>query len=422
VSAAEKTLLVAAWVAPMTTAILRDAAVAFGDGHILDLGDARTLRRDHPDATVIDLGSSIILPGLVNAHTHLELSGCESGSAAGGSFTQWLLSLPARIHRDPARPSDEAFVAAAARGIEQSLRYGITCVGDISQQMHLTRPILREASIRAVSYGEVIGLAARKHRFDALLARALDRSCESEKLRIGLTPHSPYTVDLNGFRTCLDLARAGALPLATHLAESPHEREFFEHHRGPFREMWESLGHWGAGIAEKFSGSPVALANTIGLLDYPTLLAHVNYVDDDDLAMLARGSASVVYCPRTHAYFGHPPHRWREMLSRGINVAIGTDSCASSPDLNLVDDLRLMHRIAPDCDVHELWQMATIRAAGAIRRGRELGSLEIGKAADFAVFPTAGDQPLQEILESDMLPATTWVAGRITGNPRSAPC
>src|SRR5207302_10539659 len=111
-------------------------------------------------------------------------------------------------------------------------------------------------------------------------------------------------------------------------------------------------------------------ANAIGLLDYPTVLAHVNYCDDVDLDLLARGRAGVVYTPRTHAYFGHPPHRWRDMLARGINVAVGTDSCASSPDLNLVDDLRLLHRLAPEVPAQTLWEMATIRGARAI--GREL--------------------------------------------------
>src|SRR5205823_6508560 len=118
------------------------------------------------------------------------------------------------------------------------------------------------------------------------------------------------------------------LPLAIHLAEIPEEREFLRSHTGPLREMWQRLGHW-EDFPGTFAGSPVAFAKMLGLLDYPTLLAHVNDCDDDDLALLARGKASVVYCPRTHRYFERPPHRWREMLAAGINVTIGTDSCAS---------------------------------------------------------------------------------------------
>ncbi|HSV15726.1 MAG TPA: amidohydrolase family protein, partial [Tepidisphaeraceae bacterium] len=126
----------------------------------------------------------------------------------------------------------------------------------------------------------------------------------------------------------------------------------------------------------------------------------------------ASGQASVVYCPRTHAYFGHPPHRWRDMLAAGINVAVGTDSCASSPDLNLVDDLRLLHRIAPDVPAQTLWEMATIRGARAIAQQSLVGSIEVAKAADLTIFLVQSDDPLTEILESSALPAEVWIAGR----------
>jgi cytosine/adenosine deaminase-related metal-dependent hydrolase len=137
----------------------------------------------------------------------------------------------------------------------------------------------------------------------------------------------------------------------------------------------------------------------------------VNYCDDDELDILAGGKASVVYCPRTHRYFGHPPHRWREMLARGINVAVGTDSCASSPDLNLVDDLRLLHQIAPEVPAQALWEMATLRSAQAIAVTDQAGSISTGKQADFVVFPARSQDPLRAILESDIRPEAVWIAG-----------
>src|SRR5205807_9072461 len=141
---------------------------------------------------------------------------------------------------------------------------------------------------------------------------------------------------------------------------------------------WGRIGGWDEQVAT-FAGGAVSSAHAVGLLDYPTLLAHVNYCDDAEMDLLARGHASVVYCPRTRAYFRHPPHRWRDMLSRGINVAVGTDSCASSPDLNLVDELRLLRRLAPEVPAMELWKMATIRAAKAIGWENEVGSISPGK-------------------------------------------
>ena len=137
----------------------------------------------------------------------------------------------------------------------------------------------------------------------------------------------------------------------------------------------------------------------------------MNHADDAELAILAAGRASVVYCPRTHAYFGHPPHRWRDMLAVGINVAVGTDSRASSPDLNLVDDLRLLRRIAPDVPPIELWAMATTRAAVAISRA-DVGRLAVGSLADAVAFPVTSGDPLAEVLDDGGLPAGAWLAGR----------
>ena len=145
-----------------------------------------------------------------------------------------------------------------------------------------------------------------------------------------------------------------------------------------------------------------------GLMSPRAILAHVNYCDDVELQILSRGKASVVYCPRTHLYFNHPPHRWREMLAAGINVAIGTDSMASSPDLNLVDDLRLLHRISPQTPVAELWAMATTRAAAALGLSKAAGLLAPGISADIVAFPINTDDPLTEILQNNGLPSHVW--------------
>jgi cytosine/adenosine deaminase-related metal-dependent hydrolase len=411
-------LLAASWIAPMTAAPIRDGGIVIQNGRVVAIGSAAELSQANPAAEKLDLGHLIVLPGLINAHTHLELSGCAAGEPPA-SFVDWILSMPRRIGRRPDESSDANFASANRRGIEQCLRFGVTTIGDISQQMHITRPILRDSPLRAVSYGEVIGLGKRRRRFDELLPLAIDQRLASDRLQIGLTPHSPYTVEPAGFEQCLRIARELKLPLATHLAEIPDEADFIRGHYGPLQEMWEQIGFW-EDFAGRFDGSPVAFADFLGLLDYPrTLLAHVNYCDDDDLARLARGRASVVYCPRTHRYFGHPPHRWREMLSAGINVAVGSDSCASSPDLNLLDDLRLLHRIAPDFPVRSLWEMATINAGSALGFAG-IAQMEPGFAADLVVFDAGTEDPLRDILESDQCPHQVWIAGRCYGSAGSA--
>jgi cytosine/adenosine deaminase-related metal-dependent hydrolase len=405
------TIITAGWVAPMDRPAFRDGAVVVSAGRIVDVGDARELTRTHARRDAIDLPKSLLLPGLVNAHTHLELSTCHPGDSPGAHFGEWILNIRKQL---TAQGDDfRAVVETAVRdGVRQSLRFGITTIGDISQQCHFTRPVLRDLPVRCVSFGETIGLAKQRPRHAELLERALDASKQTERLRIGLTPHAPYTVGLDDYRTCLRLARERNLPLATHLAENPEEREFLENHTGLFRDIWESLGMWEEPV-ETYRGSPIEFAHAIGLLDHPALLAHVNYCDDAELDLLARGRASVVFCPRTHAYFGHAPHRWREMLSRGVNVAVGTDSCASSPDLNLVDDLRLLRLLVPDLAAQQLWEMATTRGASALRMAGEAGSLSRGKRADLVAFDADGADPLDSTLRDARRPTHVWFDGQL---------
>lgn len=405
-----KTLLRAAYAFPADAPLIRDAAVVFDGDRILTAGPTADVRRRHADARVEDLGDRLLLPGLVNPHTHLELSTCVSGTSHEGTFADWILALPKRLRRHEL-PPEEIFPGATRVGIEQCLRFGVTTVGDISQQSHLTRPILAASPLRCVSYGEVLGLGRLRPRFDELLPRALDTTHRSDRVYAGITPHAPYTVDLPGYRQCLALARQHKLPLATHLAESPHEEAFLTDHGGMFRELWDTLGLW-CDPVETYPGPPLAFAQAVGFLDYPSLLAHVNYCTDGEIALLAAGRASVVYCPRTHAYFGHPPHRFRDMLRAGINVAVGSDSCASSPDLNLLDDLRLVHRLYPALSPEQLFSLVTTNAARALQLHEAVGSLAPGKKADVVAFPVRTGDPLGELLESDVRPDRLWIGGR----------
>jgi cytosine/adenosine deaminase-related metal-dependent hydrolase len=256
-------------------------------------------------------------------------------------------------------------------------------------------------------------MAKRRELLEERFARAADLSDESHWLRIGISPHAPYTVEPEGYRRCLAFAKSQNRPLATHLAETAEEAQFLAEHTGPFRTLWETGVNAWTNDVPRYSGGPIRFAREIGLLDYPSLLAHVNYCNDEELEILAAGHASVVFCPRTHEFFRHPPHRWREMLKRGINVAVGTDSCASSPDLNIVDDLRLLHRTYPQEPVVLLWEMATVRGATAIGLN-DRGLIREGAAADFAVFKVSSHEPLAEILETQILPARVWIDAEIS--------
>jgi cytosine/adenosine deaminase-related metal-dependent hydrolase len=403
-----KTLLRAAHLLTMTGPVIRDGAIVFDRYQIFAAGPAAAVRQDHSDAQFVDLGDSIILPGLVNAHTHLELSNIEQ-LPAPASLVDWILAL---LQRRSTSDSDAAIPDAVERGIRESLRHGVTAVGDVTLNPAITRSVLRDSPLRGVSFGEVLGMAGRAAQMEARLAAAVDRSHERQDLRAGIEPHAPYSLELRGYARCLDEARRRHMPLTTHLAEAPDEASFLNDHSGPFRQkFWNAIGAWSDDVSRAPGGPIRAMAN-LGLLDYPTLLAHVNYADDDELNILARGKASVVYCPRTHAYFRHPPHRFAEMLARGINVALGTDSTASSPDLNLMDDLRLIHRQYPDLDAITIFEMATARGAKALGMENRIGRLAPGFAPDFCICDVKSNRPLHELLEREIPPREVWIAGK----------
>lgn len=410
-------LLRAAWVAPIDQPPIPNGAVLIGNGRIAAVGPFREVSAHASRARPHDVGDAVILPGLVNAHTHLELTHFARTDPPAGGFVGWVLALRERVMAEiAARGGDAGAVldAAASAGVAQCRRFGVTCVGDIALNAPTVRAVLRRERLGAVSYGEVVGMAGRSAQLEPLLAAATDRSLEGEHLRCGIEPHAPYSLDLAGYRRCVEVARQFGFPVATHLAETPDEAEFLARHSGRFRDLWKALGAWTDGVS-RFAGGPIRAMQSVGLLDLPNaLLAHVNYCDDAELDLLARGRASVVYCPRTHAWFRHPPHRWREMLARGINVAVGTDSCASSPDLNLVDDLRLVHQLAPEVAPDALWPLATINAARALGVERDVGTITAGKSADLAIFPTRGDDPLRHVLENPVLPSEAWAAGRVS--------
>lgn len=383
---------------------LTDGAVAVKDSRIVAVGGSQqVLAACH--GRVCDFGNAIVLPGLVNAHTHLELSALDCGGSVNGSFADWIIAL-----RDRQQSSNIDTGDAVRMGVAQCVRYGVTTVGDIARQFEVSRPILRDGPLRAVSFGEALGLAKLRPRFEQSLKGASDSSFNSAHLTCGISPHAPYTVDLDGYRECVTLAAARPLPISTHLAETRDEHAFLLHQSGPLRDLWNRLDLWQAPVST-FPGSPVEMAHSVGLLNCRAVLAHVNFVDASDLELLSRGNASVVYCPRTHRYFCHAIHPWREMLERGINVCVGTDSCASSPNLNLVDELRLLHLSAQKLPVRQLWRLATINGARALQLDDSLGSLERGKLADFVVFPVQSDEPLLELLSASVLPSYVYIGG-----------
>ncbi|HKI38566.1 MAG TPA: amidohydrolase family protein [Gemmataceae bacterium] len=351
-------------------------------------------------AADLDLGNAAILPGLVNAHTHLDLSGMRGRCPPSPDFTGWLRQVIA--HRG-ATPSGQAQADVRA-GIAECLRFGTTLLGDVAFEGG-SWDALAEAPLRAVVFRELLGLTREGAR-DALRA-ALEWTPsrpESATCRPGLSPHAPYS-----FRAeVLDVVCAIGRRITIHLAESLAELELLERQSGSFVSFLTERGVWDpSGLAS----SPTQVIE-LTRLARSVLYAHGNYLGPD-APVPAHGT--VVYCPRTHAAFGHAPHPFRDFLARGVRVALGTDGLASNPDLDILAEARFIHAGHPDVAGDTLLRMATLSGAEALGWADTTGSLAPGKSADLVVLPlpdTDAADPHRLVFESDRAVSAVMFRGR----------
>ena len=344
-----------------------------------------------PDA---HLGNVALIPGLVNPHTHLDLSGARGliPPTDPGHFTDWLRGVIA--YRRSRSPEDTQ--ADIRAGLAECLRYGTTLIGDIASE-GASWDALAGARTRAVVFYEIIGVSDERavQARNGMIRWDVDTR-ETMDCRKGVSPHATYSVQGPQFAST---AGAG-WPLATHLAESPAEMTLIRDRAGPFVGFLSDFGIW----------MPELLVPSIDAVVRRTrrapcvVLAHGNYLAIDTAVHL---NQSIAYCPRTHAAFGHPPHPFREFLSRGVRVCLGTDSLASNPDLDVLAEARLVRSRYPDFPGDTLLRMVTLSGAEALGWADETGSLEPGKSADLVAVPLPdreADDPHELLLGDDASP------------------
>ncbi len=398
----------AAWVVPVERPAIANAAVLVRDGRIEAIRGAREV----DSQPCVDFGDVALLPGLVNAHTHLELTDYH-GRMSPSPFWDWLPQLVALRGATP--PETEQ--AAVGRGARLSLAAGTTLLGDISRP-HQAWPILKESPLRKVCFAELISFAERPARDPDELAALVEATATDDRLFVGVSPHAPYTVYPDHLRDVIGLAGRRRLPITMHLAETPEEVDYCLHGTGAVGEMLDRFKQRKRIPAPGIT--PLGYLHRLGALDVPLLLAHVNYLDDVGLAALAVSACSVVYCPRAHRYFAHAPHPFARMLDAGINVAVGTDSAASLPTddgfspLSVLDEIRFLHGEYAALPTTTLLEMITINAAHALGLADRAGSIAPGKWADFVAVPLerngTGD-PVRNVLESRLPPAAVVIDG-----------
>jgi cytosine/adenosine deaminase-related metal-dependent hydrolase len=394
----------AQWVVPVEGSPIREGVIAVEAGRILRIGHATRFE----NGQIEHLGSVAILPGLINAHCHLEL-GHLRGRIAPSPYWEWV----EKVITESRRPGEqERRHLSISSGAAESLAGGVTCIGDISRT-GLNAEVLSRYPLRKVCFIELIsGAQLPPNDFPSLVEKFESLSgLQSETLRLGISPHAPYTVTLSDMASAAQFAVQRGCPWTMHYLETAEELSWHEAEGGKLSAFLEKHGLPGreGGAANDSLGGDTWVHRC------RPLLAHVNYLRDADIEVLRRAQASVVWCPRTHRYFGHPPHRWRELLDAGVNVCVGTDSLASNPDLSILEELRAVRHVAADIAPSRIIELGTIRGARALGEEARIGSLTPGKSADFVSVTIEHDchDPIVSILDGTAAAEKVWIAGQV---------
>ena len=374
----------ARWVLPIVSPPIPHGAVVVEGTRIVFVGPS-----DHaPEGLCTDLGACVLTPGLVNLHTHLELTAMR-GFLEELSFRRWIVSLT-KARRAVMTP--ERGLAAARTGIAEGLLAGITTFGDVSDTGR-SAEAMRQMGVRGITWHEVFGpspsqcvesMALLRQGVDALRAQATDL------VRVGVSPHAPYSVSDELFAATAQYALDESLPVTVHIAESREEWEFVVNGEGDFAE---GLRARGIPVAPR-APSPVVMLDRTGVLRTRPLLVHAIHVTAEDQQRIAATGSTVAHCPASNAKLGHGVAPVMGMIAHGVRVGLGTDSVASSNRMDLLDEARLavlLQRGAargPEAlTATRVIEMATLEGARILGLDGVTGSLEAGKDADLAAFP-----------------------------------
>jgi cytosine/adenosine deaminase-related metal-dependent hydrolase len=435
----------ARWVFPVSEPPLKDGVVTIADGRIVAVGSGSA------EGPVEDLGEVALIPGLVNAHTHLEFSDLQQPIGSPEmDLVGWLRAVmehrgrhspkPAAAEGEvetprvvapfsfqPAKPA--AVKSPIALGIEESLRHGVTTIGEIAQ------PRFADAAYHSGPCGGTLFLeliAPRMDRVEAALevarthlesAHLAPRDAAGEHLaerdeyvawRVGLSPHAPYTVHPKLLVRAAALSAEFRAPLAMHLAESREELEFLRDHSGPFRELLDSRGGFDPAARHR-GGRPLDELRCL-LHSHRALVIHGNYLDDEEIEFLGWHChrMAVVFCPRSHAWFDHAAYPLKKLLAAGAVVALGTDSRASSPDLSILAEMRHVAQSFPSISRATILELGTLGGARALGRDSEIGTLQQGKWADLTAIRMPDysiTDPHELLIDGEGDAVGTWVRG-----------
>jgi len=451
-------ILHARHVVPRPGVVIENGAVVVLGRTVLAAGPYERVRQTYY-GRVLNFGNAAIIPGLVNAHTHLELTGLRGKLKPTKRFTDWIRHV-IRLRAELSEADLRRFVK---EGAQLSLAAGTTTIGDMTTGLR-SLPILSRTPLRGCCFAELVNFnPSEAASVVAKLRAQIPRVPLSDDVLPGVAPHAPYTASVELFRECHALAAELAsvadttsrlvaevarlrkrrrkakrnglksgdfsyerfrnrnelgLPMATHLAETKAEVEFLTRGTGEFADLLRERGMLRPDWTPPRL-TPVKYLQRLGVLNR-CVLAHGNYLAPGEPELLRRAKASVVFCPRSHTYFGHAAHPWQKLLRAGVNVALGTDSLASNDSLSILHEMKFLAGGRKGVKPETLLTMATMNGAKALGLEGRVGCLEAGYEADLAVvaLPAHAAQKspryvLELVLAPDSRNVFTMVAGRM---------
>ncbi|MDP2599725.1 MAG: amidohydrolase family protein [Deltaproteobacteria bacterium] len=391
-------LIKAPYIVTMEGPVLKDHAICVEGGKIVQIAPQKEFS---DDGEVINLSNTILLPGLINCHCHLELSQLPAPLPYPGSFVLWIDELTrAKLGMTPADTE-----AAIKIGIQKLLAGGTTTVADHVSVGTDLKPLF-DSPLDGIVYLEVMGIERqRAEKFYEEAKRKMDRGPWTKdhglKFKIIPTPHAPYSLLPEIFQKLTSPhphTRASA-PLSIHIAESAEEFLLFKENCGPLFEFLQLKGKTPPSQNE----TPIHYLERLGLLPDRFMAIHANYLEDEDITALLRAEATVVHCPGSHAYFEHDRFPMGFFLDAEINVALGTDSLASNESLSMLRQMQIVLDTYPELTPESVLKMATLNGAKALMRETEIGSLKVNKLANIVGVPLRNNSksPLDNILLSE---------------------
>ena len=387
---------------------IRDGWVEVEAGRVVAVGGPEA----HPGAVRLANARRdvAILPGLVNAHTHLELSWLAGLVPPSESMGRWIRALMAL--RRSAPPAEDVQRQAAVAAAAHARACGTSAFGDIGNTL-MAASVLADAGIPAVLFHELIGFGPGDAHARASEAAKRIMKAVTPPVTAGLAPHAPYSVSPDLFRAVADEAALHRLPSSVHLAESPEEVDFLLTGSGEIADTLKHLGAWNDAWSPP-GLDPAEYLDRLGVLRSGLLAVHATQLTAAAIGRLADRGCVIVSCPRSNRWVGAGDPPIDAFYASGARVAFGTDSLASVEDLNLFSELAAAHRLAPDVPARRLLASATIDGAAALGFAGELGTISPGKRADLiAVRVPPGVEDVEEYLVGGIEPgAIEWVGER----------